>query len=71
MLVYMFYILLPFPILIADHIKNTALDLSEKSTAQTKHYAIFFTAGIMVSSFALPIILARSPDDKPIVSIRI
>jgi hypothetical protein len=70
LLVYLFYILLPLPVLLSKRIiKDSMIGVSEKDTARAKHYAVFFTAGIMVSSFALPILLARSPESKPIVSI--
>jgi hypothetical protein len=72
LLVYVFYILLPLPMLLSSRIiKETMIGNNEKDAARTKHYAVFFTAGIMVSSFALPILLARSPDPTPIVSIRV
>uniref|UniRef100_A0A6G1SHC4 Leptin receptor gene-related protein n=1 Tax=Aceria tosichella TaxID=561515 RepID=A0A6G1SHC4_9ACAR len=68
MLVYIFYILLPIPILVSTHIiKETMVGMNEKDAAKAKHYAIFFTAGILVSSFAMPILLARSPEANPII----
>lgn len=69
LLVYIFYVLLPLPIVISKRIiKETPVGFNEKDSAQTKHYAVFFTAGIMVSSFALPILLARNPHSQPVVS---
>lgn len=69
LLVYIFYILLPIPILVSTHIiKETMVGMNDKDAAKAKHYAVFFTAGILVSSFAMPILLARSPEANPTVS---
>lgn len=48
-------------------IDKTALGMSD-SVGKTKDYAIFVATGIMVSSVALPVIMARSPVEKPIIA---
>lgn len=69
LLVYLFYILLPIPMMITTRIiKETMVGTVEKDAARAKHYAVFFTAGILVSSFALPLVLTRSPVADPLVS---
>lgn len=50
---------------------NTALGMNDGSVKKIRDYSLFMTAGIMISSMALPIVLARTPIDKPIVSIHI
>lgn len=59
--VVLFYILSPIPTLIArrhsdDNGSNPCLEL-----------AIFITMGCVISSFALPIVLARSPENDPVI----
>lgn len=49
-------------------IKDTALGSDASSSKKMRDYALFLTAGIIVSSVALPIILARTPVEKPLVS---
>lgn len=69
LLVYIFYILLPLPMIISRRIiDETVIGLDRKTSVSARDYAIFFTAGIMVSTFTLPILLARSPLNKPLVS---
>lgn len=69
LLIYFFYILLPIPMIMSRRIvKETMIGMNEGSSKRVRDYALFFTAGIMVSTLALPIILARSPVDKPLVS---
>ncbi|XP_016844723.1 leptin receptor gene-related protein [Nasonia vitripennis] len=61
--VVLFYILSPIPTLIARR-------YSEDSGTASNPYlelAIFLTMGCVVSSFALPIVLARSPMDNPVI----
>ncbi|KAK0090410.1 hypothetical protein PV325_000692 [Microctonus aethiopoides] len=55
--VVLFYILAPLPTLIA----RRSTDDSESNNNSCSELAIFITMGIVVSSFALPIVLARSP----------
>ncbi|PSN47355.1 Leptin receptor overlapping transcript-like 1 [Blattella germanica] len=56
--VVLFYILSPLPTLIARrYVEN-----SGSGGSAAYELAIFITMGFVVSSFALPIVLARSPD---------
>ncbi|XP_065168468.1 leptin receptor gene-related protein [Atheta coriaria] len=57
--VVLFYILAPIPTLIAR--RYTEGQGSSNSCLET---GIFITMGIVVSSFALPIVLARAPDPE-------
>lgn len=69
LLVTIFYILLPIPIIISKRIANsTTIEVSGGRQSITRDYALFATAGIIVSSIALPIIMARSPIDKPAIA---
>ena len=69
LLIFIFYILLPLPFIFAKRIiKDTLVGMDERDASRTRHFAVFFTAGIMVSSFALPILLARSPMEKPLIA---
>lgn len=69
LLVWLFYILLPIPMHMARRItKDTLMGATEADAKKVRDYALFVTAGIMVSSMALPIVLTRSPSEKPIVS---
>lgn len=70
LLVLLFYLFLPFPLTLARRIsKDTALGMSPISPNWTRDLALFFTSGVMISIMALPIVLARSPESKPLVSI--
>lgn len=61
----LFYVLSPLPTLIARrYIEN-----SGSSSTAAYELAIFLTMGFVVSSFALPIVLARSPEHEPVVSL--
>lgn len=60
--VVLFYILSPIPPLIAR--RYTEVQGSSNSCLET---AIFITMCIVVSSFALPIVLARAPSDNPTI----
>lgn len=55
-----FYILAPIPMVIA---KRYADEMAASSLLV--EVALFITTGIVISAFALPIILARSPKDDP------
>lgn len=62
--VVLFYVLSPIPTLLARRCN----DVSGTSSSALEG-AIFLTMFIVISSFALPIVLARSPTDMPVVSI--
>lgn len=66
MSVLVFYILAPLPTIIARRQINAYSSVFNRSCMD---FAIFLTMGIVVSSFALPIILARP--SSPVVSIEI
>jgi Vacuolar protein sorting 55. len=63
--VVLFYILSPLPTLIARRYTEN----SGSSSTAAYELAIFITMGFVVSSFALPIVLARSPESGPVVSL--
>lgn len=70
LLIFIFYLLLPLPMMFSRRvIKDTAFGSNVGSAKQMRDCALFVTSGIMVSSVALPIILARTPEQKPVVSI--
>ncbi|XP_026470930.1 leptin receptor gene-related protein [Ctenocephalides felis] len=58
--VVIFYILAPLPTMIAKRYSNDS-----SSSNACLEFAIFITMGIVVSSFALPIVLARTPAAVP------
>ncbi|XP_058796363.1 leptin receptor gene-related protein [Phymastichus coffea] len=60
--VVLFYILSPIPTLIARRYSEDG-----GSSNPYTELAIFITMGLVVSSFALPIVLARSPEDPPAI----
>lgn len=62
--VVLFYILAPVPTIIAR--RYTTNDF-ENNPNPCLELAIFITMGFVVSSFALPIVLARSPVNDPVV----
>lgn len=69
MIVFVTYLLLPLPFLFSKKvIKDTLVGMNDGSSARVRDFAIFLTGGLLVSSMALPIILARTPMEKPIVS---
>ncbi|EFN87365.1 Leptin receptor overlapping transcript-like 1, partial [Harpegnathos saltator] len=61
--VVLFYILAPIPTIIA----RRYTDDSGSNSNPYLEFAIFITMGFVVSSFALPIVLARSPADKAVI----
>lgn len=70
LLIFIFYLLLPLPMMFSRRvIKDTAFGTNVGAAKQMRDCALFVTSGIMVSSVALPIILARMPEQKPVVSI--
>ncbi|KAF4525327.1 hypothetical protein B566_EDAN013188 [Ephemera danica] len=58
--VLLFYCLSPIPTLISRRYSESG------SSNACLEFAIFITMGFVVSAFALPIVLARSPDDPVI-----
>jgi len=54
--VMIFYVIVPMPVLIARRFSG---DMDSTSSA-CKELAIFFTSGIVISAFGLPIVLAHS-----------
>lgn len=69
LLIWIIYVILPIPMIISRRIMKDLMLGMTNGAGKNRDYVLFFTAGIMVSSVFLPIILARSPIDKPIVSI--
>jgi hypothetical protein len=63
--VVLFYVLSPLPTLIARRYTEN----SGSSSTAAYELAMFITMGFVVSSFALPIVLARSPEHEPVVSL--
>ncbi len=62
--VVIFYVLAPLPTIIARRYQDDV-----GSSNACKELALFLTAGIVISAYGLPIVLARSPmDPSPIVS---
>ncbi|XP_043466092.1 leptin receptor gene-related protein [Leptopilina heterotoma] len=61
--VVLFYILSPIPTLVARRVSDNSGNTSNPSL----EFAIFITMGFVVSSFALPIVLARSPEKDPVI----
>lgn len=61
--VVLFYILAPVPTIITRCYAN---DIENNSNSYLE-LAIFITTGFVISSFALPIVLARSPVNDPVV----
>lgn len=57
-----FYILAPIPILISRRYSD---DMGSSNACQEMAY--FSTAALIISAFALPIILARAPRSSPTV----
>ncbi|XP_051167593.1 leptin receptor gene-related protein [Leptopilina boulardi] len=61
--VVLFYTLSPIPTLVARRVS----DNSGSSSNPRLELAIFLTMGIVISSFALPIVLARAPENDPVI----
>ena len=59
-----FYIISPIPSIFARRLSDDS-----GSRNPCKELAYFLTAGIVVSAFGLPIILARAPREQPVVSL--
>lgn len=49
-------------------INDTLIGMNEASAKKARDMTLFFSAGIMISSMSLPIVLARSPSENPVVS---
>jgi len=62
--VVLFWVLSPIPTLIS---RRFSTDMSTSSAL--KEFCIFITTGIVISAFALPILLARAPFENPVVSL--
>ena len=60
--VVIFYILAPLPYVIARRHQD---DMGASSSAM--ELAVFFTAGLVISSFGLPIVLAHAPYSAPVI----
>ena len=60
-----FYFLAPVPVILANRFSESG---HIETTTTPKDIALFFTAGIVISAYALPIILARAPVLDPVVS---
>ena len=58
-----FYILAPIPTVIARRYRDEM-----SSSSACSELAWFLTTGIIISAFALPILLARAPVSAPTVS---
>lgn len=52
-----FYLAVPFPILISKHVSNDGGFTSQSNPA--KEWAYFLTTGIIICALALPIVMAR------------
>ncbi|XP_066595819.1 leptin receptor gene-related protein isoform X2 [Prorops nasuta] len=61
--VVLFYILSPLPTIIARRHSDESRSVSNPCL----ELAIFITMGFVVSSFALPIVLSRSPAESPVI----
>lgn len=61
--VVIFYIAAPIPVLFA----NRYNDESTSQSTTFKDVALFLTSGIVISAYGLPIILARSPVNEPLI----
>jgi len=62
--VIIFYVLAPIPILISRRFSD---DIGGTSSA-LKEVCYFFTTGIVLSAFALPVVMARAPRDDPTIA---
>jgi hypothetical protein len=60
--VVLFYVLSPLPTLIGRRFSD---DMN--ATSSLKEFCTFITTGIVISAFALPILLARAPFEAPVV----
>jgi len=59
----LFYLFAPVPTLLARKYQD---DIGNSSN-NCKELALFITAGIVISAFALPIVLSRSPSTDPVL----
>lgn len=64
MLIIVFFLLAPLPTLIAH--RASSMDYSTEHNTRM-HWTIFFTMFFVVSSYAVPILLARYPVSKPAI----
>lgn len=69
LLVFIFYFLAPLPLMMSRRIqKDSGTTSYEVSQVKLRDLALFVTSGLMVSTMALPIVLARSPIAHPLIS---
>lgn len=61
----LFYFLSPLPTMLARRYQS---DIGSSNAC--KELALFLTAGIVISAFGLPFVLARAPATTPIVIIK-
>lgn len=59
----LFYLLSPLPTVLARRYQDDV-----GSSNACKEMALFLTAGIVISAYGLPLVLARSGDPTPVVS---
>ncbi|XP_074596799.1 leptin receptor gene-related protein [Brevipalpus obovatus] len=62
--VVLFYILSPIPTMLARRYQD---DMGSSNFC--KEMALFLTAGIVVSAFGLPVVLAHAPPNQPVIQI--
>lgn len=65
MFVILFYILAPLPTMLWKRYSDTTGTFE----SQSRDLAIFITMGVVVSSFALPIVMTRAPLDAPLIGL--
>jgi hypothetical protein len=58
-----FYMIAPIPMLLSRRYNSSGMGPSNPC----QELAVFLTTGIVISAFALPIVLARSPSADPTV----
>lgn len=61
-MIFLFYGFTPLPLLF---VRSTGYDSLDGEVNKSMDVAVFFITGIVVSTFAFPILLARTPIDNP------
>lgn len=61
-MIFIFYGFTPLPLLF---VRNTGYDSLDGEVNKSLDIAVFFVTGMIVSTFAFPLILARTPVDNP------